>query len=701
MRKTMGDFAATSLALALAATLPLSLQAETATSDGAKPQEETPVLAPVEVQADQQSTLINQDQVPKTSKIKASIQDTPASIIVVDKQFIQDTGAKNIQDALLYSAGVYSGNYGFDTRGDWKVVRGLDVSNYQDGMRSIFGYYNSARTDVYTLESIEVLKGPSSVLYGQSELGGIVNAVSKLPKEEQQGEVWAQVGSFDRTQLAADVTGPLSEDGRWLYRLVALERQSGTQVDYVDDDGYVVAPSLTWKPVDGTTMTLLMNRQEINGGVSAQFLPSKGTIDPAPRGQIPTNRFVGEPGWDRYDQDRTDITFFFDQRIADGWNFVSTIRSSESRAETREHWPAIPSVPTDNGDIDRVIYQVDRATDVNSADTRIEGNFNLGMTRHTLAVGADRVDAFWEQGNSIYGYGGTINLYDPDYGNLYADTLTPYDLADNKIEQLGVYIIDHIEIGNVVVSGALRKDNADTIQINTDGSRVVRKDQETSSRIGLMYRFDSGFSPYISYATSFVPNLGTGQGQGLLEPTTGEQQEVGFKYLSPAKDLSVAFAWFDIEQEERVVTGTSVDVVTQTGATVDGWEVEVKKTWNQFSLLANYSDIDAWDNDEDTRLAAVAEKLASAWAQYDAGNGIRAGAGARYTSDTVGALGGPTVPSVTLYDAMVGYTLGSWDFSVDGKNLNDKIYVSWCRYEGADCGYGERRNITGNVRYKF
>ena len=103
----------------------------------------------------------------------------------------------------------------------------------------------------------------------------------------------------------------------------------------------------------------------------------------------------------------------------------------------------------------------------------------------------------------------------------------------------------------------------------------------------------------------------------------------------------------------------------------------------------------------DTRLSAVADKLASVWAQYDMGNGVRTGAGARYTGDTVGWGGAPLIPSVTLYDAMVGYSIQNWDFSVDGKNLADKTYVSWCRYEGADCGYGERRNISGNVRYKF
>src|SRR5690606_32903390 len=103
--------------------------------------------------------------------------------------------------------------------------------------------------------------------------------------------------------------------------------------------------------------------------------------------------------------------------------------------------------------------------------------------------------------------------------------------------------------------------------------------------------FDSGISPYVSYSTSFTPNLGSGESTGLLEPTTGKQKEAGIKYLAPANDLSVAFAWFDIEQEKRVVQGDSPEGVKQTGATVDGWELEVKKRWDKLELLANYADI--------------------------------------------------------------------------------------------------------------
>src|SRR5690606_14478744 len=390
-------FSRCSLALAVGAALSVAASAqESANQESANKKEDARVLQTLQVKAGEMAdtSLVNMGTPAKTSKLNVSAHETPASIAVVGEEFIRDSGAKNIQDALLYSSGVYAGNYGFDTRGDWMSVRGLDVATYQDGLRSIFGYYNSTRTEVYALERIEVLKGPASVLYGQSELGGIVNAVSKTPKAERQGEIWGQVGSFDRTQVGVDSTGPLDDDGKWLYRVVALSRNSGAQVDHVSDDGYMVAPSLTWQPSDRTSVTLLLNKQESKGTVSAQFLPSRGTIDPAPRGRLDTSTFVGEPGWDRYDTDRSDISLFVNQALTENWKFALTARQTETHAETREHWPAIPGVPDDGGNIERTLYTVDRDTDVKSLDTRLEGNFALGISRHTLAVGIDYEDAF-------------------------------------------------------------------------------------------------------------------------------------------------------------------------------------------------------------------------------------------------------------------------------------------------------------------
>lgn len=650
--------------------------------------------------------LITQSRAASVGKSGVSIQDTPFSISLVDVEQIRETGAKNVQDALQYSAGVYAGRYGFDTRGDWAAARGLGTATYQNGLRRIYGFYNNVRPEIHSLESVEVLKGPASVLYGQAELGGIVNTVTKRPQKTAMREVEVQYGSFNRKQIAADLTGPLDADGKWLYRLVALGRDSDTQVDYVNDDARLFMPSLTWNPSADTKLTLQYTYQENKSKVSSQFLPQKGTLSAAPLGKIPTNRFAGEPDWDRYDTKLNELSLFAEQKLAEDWKFVANLRQSYSEGITREIYTRVGVIPDNAGNMTRTIHTADRETDVFASDFRLEGKFALGPTRHTVAFGVDYQNALWKEDKySSATLPGTFNVYNPNYtGFVNEAALAWADRPDNRIVQVGTYVMDHIEWGPWVVSAALRHDNNRNTLLNlgaTPDGKV--KNTATTGRAGLMYRFDNGVSPYVSYSEAFVPNLGTDgtSAASFLEPTTGEQKEAGVKYLSKSGNTSAAFAWFDIEERNRVVQGATPGGVEQVGALTQGWELELKQRFGALELMASYMDIDAVNGTTKKRLSSIAEKVASAWGQYRFGNGWRVGLGGRYIGDVTGANERPLVPSVALYDAMVGYTLGQWDFRFDVKNLADKEYVSWCRAQNSDCGYGDRRNAMLTARYRF
>jgi iron complex outermembrane receptor protein len=647
--------------------------------------------------------LVTQGRAPQVGKSSVSLQDTPFAAAVVEVAQIRETGAKNIQDALLYTAGVYSGRYGFDTRGDWAAVRGMAPSFYLDGLRSSFGYYNKPRQDIYTLEQIEVLKGPSSVLYGQAELGGIVNAVTKQPRKATHREVEVQLGSHDRKQVATDLTGALSADGQWLYRLVALKRDSGTQVDHVHDDAQVVMPALTWQPSAATSVTLNYLHQQNKGQVSAQFLPSKGTTQSAPLGQIPTSAFAGEPGWDRYDTLQNEWTLLVKQQLSPDWRLNVSLRQTNTSSITREIYANTVNVPTDAGVIDRTIHTADRKTDVFAGDVRIEGRIDLGPTRHTVSAGIDHQNAYWEEYNysSSATGGGKLNIYNPVYGHVNTAALTWSDNPDNQIIQTGFYAMDHMEWNQWVLSVALRHDKARNRTWNIAPVADVELDNAaTTGRVGLMYRLGA-WAPYVSYSEAFIPNLGLDKAGGYLKPTSGDQKEAGVKYLSTSGDTSAALAWFDIQQTNRVADGKEPGGVEQVGARVLGWEAEVRHRMGAWEWLGNLTNFDAADRQTGKRLNSIAERTASAWTQYRFAGNWRAGLGARYIGTVTGAAGTPEVPSVTLYDAMIGYASGPWDVRFDVKNLADKTYVSWCRGLNRDCGYGDRLNANLTARYTF
>jgi iron complex outermembrane receptor protein len=263
------------------------------------------------------------------SKTNTPLAETPQSISVITRQQLEDQGAQTVQDALRYTAGVRSDAYGFDNRGDWALIRGTSFVQYVDGLRSALGgFYNTTRPDPFTLERVEVLRGPASVLYGQGGFGGLVNLVSKRPQAYTLREIVVEAGSYGRKQLGVDLTGPVNESGTLLYRLIALGRDSGTQVDYVPDDRKLLAPALTWRPNGRTSVTAYAKLQEDLSGSSVGFFPHRGTLFDAPFGRIPTNTFISEPGFDEYRAKQRDIGYEASHQFNDVWTVRQNLRKS-------------------------------------------------------------------------------------------------------------------------------------------------------------------------------------------------------------------------------------------------------------------------------------------------------------------------------------------------------------------------------------
>jgi iron complex outermembrane recepter protein len=151
------------------------------------------------------------------TKTDTPLRETPQSITVVTADRITDQGALTVQESLRYVPGVFADAYGPDSRGDYPRVRGQDPNIYLDGTRVVNTFqFNEWRPDPYTLERIEVLRGPSSVLYGDTSTAGLLNLISKRPQPEAFNEIGVQYGSFNRKQLQMDSTGKLTKDGEWL-----------------------------------------------------------------------------------------------------------------------------------------------------------------------------------------------------------------------------------------------------------------------------------------------------------------------------------------------------------------------------------------------------------------------------------------------------------------------------------------------------
>ena len=651
-------------------------------------------------------------------KLDVSIAETPFSVSLRSKDFLDQVGAKSVQDALQHFAGVNGGTYGIDARGDWSTVRGVDPVLFIDGLQSLFGSYTGARANAYAFERVEVLKGPSSVLYGQGSTGGIVNLVSKRPGREFGGEVLVQAGDYDRKVVAGDVTGALDDDGKWFYRLVGYSRDADAQVNHVDDNSLLLMPSISWRPSADTEITFLTSYQNEETGTSTAFLPWGGTRIENANGEIPTDTFLSEPGWDKYDTEQTAYSLWADHRFNADWGISANLRYSEGEVDYNSMYADfdLNRLNPNISQVSRTVYMSDASSDLLIFDLRANGSFTTGALEHQLSFGLDRQDAAIDNDRiSVRGAGGTIDIFNPVYGNVPTD-IAPLDRPETTTEQLGFYVQDQIKLSQWIFTGGLRRDTSESV---TRGG-ASQEDDATTVRFGVMYAFDNGISPYASYTESFEPVSGTDRLNHPFEPVEGEQLEAGLKYQPAGTNLLLTAATYEIKQKSRL-TADPVDPAfsVQTGeVTIDGVELEASGSWGDLDLVANYSttntEVSHSNNPLElgTELVAVPEEQLSLWGNYHFREwlpGLNLGLGVRHVGESYTGVDNvayiPEIfpadnPDYTLYDATVGYTLESWKFQLNAKNLTDEIHTSSCLYRG-DCFYGERRYVTAEARYTF
>ena len=225
------------------------------------------------------------------TKTNTPIMETPQAVSVIGSEQIRDQKPNKFDEILRYTAGVRAGTFGADTRNDWFLIRGFksdDIGMFLDGMQLFYSSYASWRLQPFNLERVEVLRGPSAMLYGGSSPSGIVNAISKMPPAEPIRYLETGVNNFGNAYFAFDFGGPVqtpADSGKLFHRLVGQIQNGGTQVDFTPDNNFFIAPSVTFKPDADTTFTVLASagRNDTRG---IAFLPYVGTVVDAPFGKI-------------------------------------------------------------------------------------------------------------------------------------------------------------------------------------------------------------------------------------------------------------------------------------------------------------------------------------------------------------------------------------------------------------------------------
>lgn len=637
-------------------------------------------------------------------KTDTPLIETPQSVTVVTRGQMADQQVQTTLEALRYTAGVLSdeGRRGFE----FFSIRGFDQSGFmfRDGTRLDPLLWVSS--EPYGLERVEVMKGASSILYGEMGPGGLINVVSKRPPGEALYQAEISYGSFDHKRIAVDIGGPIGTSGKWAYRLTGLHSDREDLVDFVDARRTYIAPALTVRPLPGMSLTLLLSHQE-DDLVPVQAMPAFGTILRNVNGRIPARRFIGEPGFDNLKVRNTQFGYAFEHRFSESL----AVRQNFRYADYDVTFQSISGfLQPDQRTLDREAARQRVGGQVATVDTQLESRFDVLGTRHTLLAGADYL-RFRSRRFVTFGFAEPLDLFAPVYRNPV--TLTDAFTSKLALDHVGLYLQDQVKLFDrfVLVLGG-RHDEA--VGADTFNDETTKSEQSANTgRMGLVYLAPYGLAPYASWSTSFVPQSGSTFTGDPFEPTTGTQIEVGLKYEHPGGRFGATLALFQLKQQNTLTDdpanpGFSLQVGEQVHR---GIEVEAKgRVFPGLALVAAYSFLEAEVTksnfgDEGKRPVRTRRHAASLWATYELPGellrGWKVAGGVRYVGKQPGDfLNTFNVRSSTLFDAALYYAIRGWRFAVTAKNLADRQYVDFCN--GIDsCNRGDPRTILGTIQYNW
>lgn len=644
---------------------------------------------------------------------------TGQSISVVTRQQFVDQGANTVSQALNYTPGVFSNFGGGATRFDTIALRGFhggDVDNlFLDGMRlmSDGGSHNIMQIDPWFIERLDIIKGPSSSLYGQTVPGGLVNITMKRPQFAPEGHFRLTGGSQNTRGAAFDYTNAIND--QWAFRLTGMTQTSDTQYDNSREERYAIAPALLWQPSEDTSLLLRAYLQKDPAGGYHGSTPLSGTLTQH-NGQWLKDGFnEGESSVQQYKRREQIYSYEFSHRFNEIWSVRSNASYTHSSVALDQVYQT--GWIGNSNQLARGYSGSRGSLDGWSTDNQLEADFATGELQHKVVVGAE----YHRFTNDVWTGAGTASPLDPFTGTTasHGVAVTYQDNTTRHYYQSGLYLQDEMQWDKWHANVSGRYDRIVSQQDNhsTDISKR-RQDDHISGRASLLYAFDSGISPYVSYAQAITPASLNDKDGNALKPSTSEQYEAGVKFQPPGTNDMYTAALYDLTQKD-VATRDANDIGSASYVPAgkvhsQGIELEARNQLTpRLSTIAGYTlnrlrYKESLDGNSGHTPLLTPNQMASAWAHYQFDYGISAGAGVRYIGKQwANDENTARVPSVTLVDASVRADLGGWNSQLKGayvqvnaNNLFNRDYIAAC-YSTTNCYLGAERSVIATVGYDF
>ncbi|WP_083438936.1 TonB-dependent siderophore receptor [Herbaspirillum autotrophicum] len=641
------------------------------------------------------------------TKTDTPLTEIPQSISIIGRAEMEARGTQDMMDIVAQTPGVTVNTYGADNRG-WEYIslRGFNAysGNFRDGLPQTPFIPVYSMTETYGLERVEVLRGPASVMFGQGDVGGVVNRISKMPVAERIREIEVQYGSFDRKQLAFDVGDAFDSSGELSYRLVGVALDSNDQDRYPDGarinrTRYSLSPSLRWQPSAATSLTVLTEFLKNDSGEDPYYaIAGDGTL---------TNIKMGDHSFSKFRHEQASVGYQLEHAFNDSWKLRQNFRYSDVKLKRNVVW--VDELQADGHTYSRIARTWNDRLRQTSLDTQLHGKLPGTIASQTLLFG---IDWNYNQGNAyrFKGPAPDLDLLNPIYGLGIPTPQTPIANYAQTTSQIGLYAQDQIKLfERLIVTLGGRQDYVRTATDDAlNSTRKVQNDSVFSGRIGLSYLLGNGWAPYASYGESFLPSIGVDSNNNPFKPSRGKQTELGIKFQPENSRSLFTAAVFDLTKTNVItydnITGDARQIGKQR---TRGIELEAKaEIVRNLNVIASFTKmnmkvLESADSTEAGKVpATVPNRTASLWLDYEISGGLGIGGGVNYVGERQNDEANTSVEGgFSLFSAMMRYEHGPWMLRLNASNLLNKGYNTIC-YHG-ECYRGTERAVTATVKYRF
>jgi iron complex outermembrane recepter protein len=698
-------------------------EAEVATQPPQKPptQEKPAIEQPQEKPAAQQDDPIelvvtgerDTYRVPSSStatRTDTPLRDIPQSIQVVPQEVLRDRNVRTVIEAVETVSGVIDGSNSYGAPGGGNIIRGFSVIEAANSLRNGFRDYDYySVSSIGTIEQVEVLKGPASVLFGALEVGGVINTVTKKPLSTPYYNVGLEAGNYGFYQPSIDFSGSLTDDRNVLYRFIGSYRGAGSYIDFVNTSTTTIAPSITLKLGEQTDLNLAYEyvRYFADNPVFEVPLLSNGSLPPR-------NFYSAYPDLAFHDVTTNRIAYTLNHKFNENWQIRNNFAVVFNQRVLNRN--GFSTLVDDRILTDSFAEESSSYADNYFGQIDLLGKFNTGSISHQILAGFD-ANYFESQYQANSATIPDLDIFNPNY-DVPRPEYSPGFANYNAIKSYGFYLQNQIAFSDslkLLIGGRYDWVTTENDILSNNIDEPIRNDGAFSPRIGLVYQPSDTLSLYASYSSSFRPSLGfsINPDGGTFKPTRGTQYEVGVKKDFLDRKLSATLAAyhitktnvttpdpnnpsFSIQTGEQQSQGIELDIA---GEILPGWKI-----------IASYAYTDAEISKDNAipvgnQLDNVPFNQASLWTTYEIqkGNlrGLGLGLGLFYIGRRQGDLANSfELPSHLRSDAALYYRRDGFNAAINIRNLFDIDYSSYS-FGKTFIQRGAPLTITGSIGWTF